>query len=89
MKQIKGIIAKIKDLEGRIDGLPSTEAVQKMISELSKKNRIRQDSSEVYKSKIVNTKEEVIRLSNLGFDCQQIGNGEWLMRKKLLGQIGC
>ena len=53
-----------------------------MISEALEKNRVGQNSSEVYESKIVNVKGEVIRLSNLGFDCQPIGNSEWLMRKK-------
>ena len=85
MKQLKGIIAKIKDLEGRIDNLPSSEMVQKIVSEILEKSKISEDSTEEYESKIVNTKEEVILLSNLGFDCQPIVNGEWLMRKKILG----
>jgi hypothetical protein len=46
-----------------------------------------QNSYEVYESKIVNSKDEVINLSNLGFDCQPIGKREWLMRKKTLGQM--
>ena len=87
LKKLKGIIAKIKDLEGRIDSLPTTEAVQEVISEVLEKNGVGQNSSEVYESKIVNIKEEVIRLSNLGFDCQPIGNSEWLMRKKTMGQM--
>ena len=61
--------------------------VQKMISKALEKNRVGQNPSETYERKIVNTKDEVIRLSNLDFDCQPIGNSEWLMRKKLLGQI--
>ncbi|MEA2055783.1 MAG: site-specific integrase [Candidatus Thermoplasmatota archaeon] len=87
MKQIKGIIAKIKDLEKRLDVLPTDESVQKMILEALEKNGVGQNSSEVYESKIVNSKEEVINLSNLGYDCQSIGNREWLMRKKTLGQM--
>ena len=59
------------------------------MSEILEENGISKDSVEEYESKIVNTKEEVIQLSNLGFDCQPVGNGEWLMRKKILGQIGC
>ena len=87
MKQIKGIIAKIKDLEKRLDVLPTDESVQKMISEAVKENGGVQNSSEIYESKIVNSKEEVVNLSNLGYDCQPIGNREWLMRKKTLGQM--
>ena len=86
MKQIKEIIAKIKDLEARIDSLPTTETVQKMISEALERNGVEQNSSESYKSNLMNTKGEVIRLSNIGFDCQPIGNREWLMRKKYWGK---
>ena len=85
LKQIKGIIAKIKGIERGLDGLPTAEMVQKMISEALEKNGVGQNPSETYESTIVNTKEEVIRLSNLGFDCQPIGNSEWLMRKKTIG----
>jgi site-specific recombinase XerD len=87
MKQMKGILAKIKDLEGRIDCLPTSEMVKKTVSGLLEENGISRNLLGEYESKIVNTKEEVIRLSNLGFDCQPIGNREWLMRKKILGQL--
>jgi len=85
MKQLEGIIAKIKDLEERIDCIPTIETIRKMILKILEKNEIGRNSSEIYESKIVNTKEEVINLSNLGFDCQLIGNNEWLMRKKNIG----
>jgi len=87
LKQMKGILAKIKDLEGRIDSLPTSELVKKIVSKLLEENGISRNPLGEYESKIVNTKEEVIRLSNLGFDCQLIGKGEWLMRKKVLGQL--
>jgi site-specific recombinase XerD len=89
LKQIKGIIDKIKDLEEKMDSLPTVEIIHKIVREKLKENGISEDSREKYESKIVNSKEEVIRLSNLGFDCQPMGNNEWLMRKKVLGQIGC
>ena len=89
LKQLKGIIAKIEDLEGRMDGLPNSNMVRKIVSEILEENGISKESVEEYESKIVDSKEDVIQLSNLGFSCQQIDNGEWLMRKKLLGQIGC
>lgn len=72
MKKLKGIIARIKDLEGRMGRLLTTEAVQEMISEALEKNGVGQNFSEVYEIKIVNIKEEVIRLSNLGFDCHRL-----------------
>ena len=33
------------------------------------------------------SEKEIIQLSNQGYDCQMIGSGKWLMRKKLLGQL--
>jgi len=82
LRQMKGIIGKMKDLEERIDSLPTREIIQKMIVEVLEKHGLGQNSSGMFESEIVNTREEVIRLSNLGFDCQSIGNNEWLMRKK-------
>ena len=64
----------------------SFEIVQKTVEEILENYGISKNPVEKYESKIVNIKEEVIRLSDLGFSCQPIGNGEWLMRKKLLGQ---
>jgi hypothetical protein len=36
-----------------------------------------------YESKIISTEEEVIELSNVGYECQPLGNKKWLMRKKI------
>jgi site-specific recombinase XerD len=85
LKQVKGILAKIKYLEGRIDNLPTIEIVQKTVREILEECGRSKDSVEKYESKIVNTKEDVIKLSDLGFSCQPIGSGEWLMRKKTIG----
>ena len=57
------------------------------ILEVLEKNGVGQKSSEVYESRIVNSKDKVIQLSNLGFDCRPIRSNEWLMQKKLLGQL--
>lgn len=35
-----------------------------------------------YKSKIVESEEEIIELSNKGYQCQPIGENKWLMRKE-------
>ena len=87
LKQVKGIVGKIKDLEERLDKLPTIEVVQKLVMEILEKCIPNQDSREEYDSKIVRSEKEVIRLSNQGYDCQLIGSGKWLMRKKLLGQM--
>jgi hypothetical protein len=36
-----------------------------------------------FESKIVKTEKELIELSNQGYECQQIGNNKWLMRRKI------
>jgi site-specific recombinase XerD len=87
LKQVKGIIGKIKNLEERLDRLPTIEVVQKLVMEILEKYIPNQDSREKYDSKIVHSEKEVIRLSNQGYDCQMISSDKWLMRKKLLGQL--
>ena len=88
LKQVKGIIAKIKDVEERLDILPTVETVQKIVDEIMEKKEVCQNSSETYESKIVCSETEIIQLSNRGYDCQFIGREKWLMRKKVIGQTG-
>ena len=38
-----------------------------------------------YESRIVDSEEEVIRLTNRGYDCQMMGVNKWLMKRKILG----
>ncbi|MEA3457193.1 MAG: hypothetical protein U9R21_00770, partial [Candidatus Thermoplasmatota archaeon] len=38
-----------------------------------------------YESRIVDSEEEVIRLTNRGYDCQMMGVNKWLMKRKVLG----
>ncbi len=40
------------------------------------------DSEKRYDVRIVNTEEEIIELASKGWECQAIGAGKWLMRKK-------
>jgi len=43
---------------------------------------LKENGNETYESKIVASEEELIRLSNKGYECQIIGTNKWLMRKK-------
>ena len=36
-----------------------------------------------FKSKIVSTEQEIIALSEQGYDCQSIGENKWLMKRNL------
>lgn len=40
-------------------------------------------NNEQYKSVIVTTEDEVLKLANKGYDCQILGENKWLMRRKL------
>jgi site-specific recombinase XerD len=84
LKKIKGIIGKIKSLEHRIDTCPNTEQIQQLITDALKaeSNKVRPDVG--FESVIVDSEQEIIHLSNRGFDCQPIGPSKWLMRKKLV-----
>ena len=88
LKQVKGIIAKIKDVEERMGSLPTIDMVQKIVNEIIESKGVCQNSSEDYESKIVCSEKEIIQLSNRGYDCQFIGHEKWLMRKKVIGQTG-
>jgi len=43
---------------------------------------LKENGNETYESKIVTSEEELIQLSNKGYECQIIGTNKWLMRKK-------
>lgn len=44
---------------------------------------LKENNNEHYRSVIVSTEDEIIRFSNKGYDCQQIGANKWLMRRKI------
>ena len=83
LKKIEGIIAKIKDMDARIDSLVKTDDLKEVIKEVVKEELKNQISAKQYESKIVSTEKEVIELSNLGYECQPLRNGGWLMRRKI------
>jgi len=64
------IEAKLKEF---IQSQELKEAFLKMLKE---------NGNETYESKIATSEEELIHLSNKGYDCQIIGTNKWLMRKK-------
>jgi len=82
-KQMEDIINKIKDMDARIDNLIKTDDLKKIIKEVVDQELKNQAISKQYESKIVSTEDEIIELSNLGYECQPLGNNKWLMRKKI------
>jgi len=81
-------------------GRPSPEEVDLRIEEKSKerlmsegfyeacqnvlKNVLSRDERQ-YESSIVDSEEEVSRLTNRGYDCQMMGANKWLMKRKIIG----
>ena len=74
LKTLEGINAKIKEMDSKIDNLHKEGIREELKAEMSQNN---------FECKIVSTEEEIIKLSNEGYDCQRIGKNRWLMRKKL------
>jgi integrase len=71
LKKLEGIQAKIKEMDSKIDSLHKEIDLRKK-AEMSQNN---------FESKMVSTEEEIIELSNQGYDCQPIGKDRWLMRR--------
>lgn len=63
---------KLEDLKAKI------EELERKIEELSKKKNELQPK---YDAKIASSEEEVLELAKLGYDCQPIGKGKWLMKR--------
>ncbi len=55
------------------------EACQRILKNVLLKDEKR------YESRIVDSEEEVIRLTNRGYDCQMMGVNKWLMKRKIVG----
>jgi integrase len=76
VEDIKSLSAKIEELENQIKLLTSGMVNGNAIAPNQK-----------YESKIVASEEELVRLSNLGYECQQIGQEKWLMKQKINGTL--
>jgi integrase len=69
LNEIKDLKAKIEELEKKLEELMNTKTVNKQVE---------------FDVKIVSSEEEIIELAKLGYDCQPIGEGKWLMRFSLM-----
>lgn len=72
VEDIKSLQTRIEELENQIKLLTSGIVNGTAIAPNQK-----------YESKIVTTERELITLSNLGWECQLIGQEKWLMRRKI------
>jgi hypothetical protein len=82
-KQMKDIINKIKEVDEKVDNFIKTEDLKKLVKEVIDKELKTNATQNQFESKIVKTEKELIELSNQGYECQQIGNNKWLMRRKI------
>lgn len=80
---MEDIINKIKDMDERVDNFIKTDDLKNLVKEILSKELKTDTIQNQFESKIVKTEKELIELSNQGYECQQIGNNKWLMRRKI------
>jgi len=82
-KQMKDIIDKIKNMDEKVDNFIKTDDLKNLVKEILSKEVKTDTMQNQFESKIVKTEKELIELSNQGYECQQIGNNKWLMKRKI------
>ena len=83
LKKLKGIIAKIKEMDAKIDDFIKADDLKNVVKETIVRELKTETIENEFDSKIVTTEKEIIELSNQGYDCQSIGKSKWIMRKKI------
>ncbi|MCD6371240.1 MAG: site-specific integrase [Candidatus Aenigmarchaeota archaeon] len=88
LRKLEDVIKKVKELDEKIQSLNEAwikEIVLKVIREFGfMMNNNNCNLNQVkYDVKIVTSEEEIIELAKQGYDCQQIAQNKWLMRKKI------
>ncbi|KXA89179.1 hypothetical protein AKJ41_04850 [candidate division MSBL1 archaeon SCGC-AAA259O05] len=68
-------------MEDKLEELLKSEKFRETCQETL--NEIENGNDPEYESEIVEGEEEIIRLSNKGYDSQKIDEGRWLMRKEI------
>ena len=88
LRKLEDVIKKVKELDEKIQSLNEAwikEIVLKVIREfgfMMNNNNCNLNQAK-YDVKIVTSEEEIIELAKQGYDCQQIAQNKWLMRKKI------
>ena len=82
-KQMEDIINKIKNIDEKIDSFIKDDDLKNLVKEILTKELKTDTMQNQFESKIVKTEKELIELSNQGYECQQVGNNKWLMRRKI------
>ncbi len=88
LRKLEDVIKKVKELDEKIQSLNEArikDIVLKVIREfgfMMNNNNCNLNQAK-YDVKIVTSEEEIIELAKQGYDCQQIAQNKWLMRKKI------
>ena len=69
-------------IDNKMKGFVQSPEFKKICNEIFQEI-LKNNNNERYKSVIVTSEDEVIKLSNKGYDCQIIGPSKWLMRRKI------
>ncbi|MHC1605295.1 MAG: hypothetical protein ACXQTP_04935 [Candidatus Methanofastidiosia archaeon] len=83
LKKLKGIIAKIKEMDAKIDDFIKADNLKNVVKEIIVQELKTETIENEFDSKIVTAEKEIIELSNQGYNCQSIGTSKWLMRKRI------
>ncbi|MFW6173993.1 MAG: tyrosine-type recombinase/integrase, partial [Elusimicrobiota bacterium] len=83
LKKLKGIIAKIKEMDAKIDDFIKADNLKNVVKEIIVQELETETIENEFDSIIITTEKELIELSNQGYACQSIGTSKWLMRKRI------
>jgi site-specific recombinase XerD len=86
LEEIKGLKAKVEELEEQIKHLIDGSAFYEMMCSYIQKQGLNgeaQKSPEKFDVKIVSDEEEIISLASIGYECHRIGPNKWLMKRRI------
>lgn len=79
LKKIEDLIKKVKEMDEKLNLLNETKIKEIVFNG----NNHSVSDSQRYDVKIVTNEKEIIELAKRGYDCQQIGESKWLMKKRI------
>ncbi len=88
LRKIEDLIKKVKEIDEKLKSLNETK-IKEIVFNVIKEYGIifngtnHSTSNQKYDVKIVTSEEEIIELAKQGYDCQQIGENKWLMKKRI------
>jgi integrase len=87
LRKIEDLIKKVREIDEKLKTFNETKIKEIVFSVIKEYGVIfngndHLTSEQKYDVKIVTSEEEIIELAKQGYDCQQIGENKWLMKRK-------